>query len=232
VEAKADYKKPSDGLGQAIEYARILGLSFAYSTNGHGIIEHDLTTGLESTLEDFPSPGELWQRFKHAENIPSQIVERLLTPYYHLPGKPPRYYQEIAINRAIRAILQGQKRVLLTLATGTGKTFIAFQICYKLWNTKWNRTGDPVRRPRMLYLADRNFLVDDPKEKTFGTFGGAAHKIMREAIKSREMYFATYQAIAKDERRPGLYREYPKDFFDLVVVDECHRGAARDDSKA
>jgi type I restriction enzyme R subunit len=230
VEAKADYKKPSDGLGQAIEYARILGLNFAYSTNGHAIVEHDLTTGLESTLETFPSPGELWQRLKHAENIPSQIVERLLTPYYHLSGKSPRYYQEIAINRAIRAILQGQKRVLLTLATGTGKTVIAFQICYKLWNTKWNCAGDPARRPRMLYLADRNILVDDPKAKVFAPFGDAAHKIEREAIKSREMYFATYQAIAKDERRPGLYREYPKDFFDLIVVDECHRGSAKDDS--
>ena len=143
VEAKADYKKPADGLGQAMEYAQILGLKFAYSTNGHGIVEHDFTTGLESTLEDFPSPDELWQRLKHGENIPSQIVERLLTPYYHLSGKSPRYYQEIAINSAIRAILQGQKRVLLTLATGTGKTVVAFQICYKLWNTKWNRTVIP-----------------------------------------------------------------------------------------
>jgi type I restriction enzyme R subunit len=230
VEAKADYKKAADGLGQAKDYAQVLGLKFAYSTNGHGIVEHDFTTGLESTPENFPSPDELWQRLKHGENIPSQIVERLLTPYYHLSGKSPRYYQEIAINNAIRAILQGHKRVLLTLATGTGKTVVAFQICYKLWNTKWNRTGDPSRRPRILYLADRNILVDDPKAKIFTPFGDAAHKIEREAIKSREMYFATYQAIAKDERRPGLYREYPPDFFDLIVVDECHRGSAADDS--
>lgn len=230
VEAKADYKKPADGLGQAIEYAKILGLKFAYSTNGLGIIEHDFTTGVESTLEAFPSPDELWQRLKHGENIPSQIVERLLAPYYHLSDKSPRYYQEIAINRAIRAILEGQKRVLLTLATGTGKTVIAFQICYKLWNTKWNRDGNPARRPRILYLADRNVLVDDPKARIFAPFGDASHKIEREAIKSREMYFATYQAIAKDERRPGLYRDYPRDFFDLIVVDECHRGSARDDS--
>jgi type I restriction enzyme R subunit len=230
VEAKADYRKPADGLGQAKEYAQILGLKFAYSTNGHGIVEHDFTTGLENTLEAFPSPDELWQRLKHGENIPSQIVERLLTPYYHLSGKSPRYYQEIAINSAIRAILQGQKRVLLTLATGTGKTVVAFQICYKLWSTKWNRTGDPGRRPRMLYLADRNILVDDPKDKTFAPFGDARHKIEGEAIKSREMYFATYQAIAKDEHRPGLYRDYPRDFFDLIVVDECHRGSAADDS--
>jgi type I restriction enzyme, R subunit len=230
VEAKADYKKPADGLGQAKEYAEILGLKFAYSTNGHGIVEHDFTTGVENIRQTFPSPDELWQRLKHGDNIPSQIVERLLTPYYHLSGKSPRYYQEIAINTAIRAILQGQKRVLLTLATGTGKTVVAFQICYKLWNTKWNRDGDPGRRPRMLYLADRNILVDDPKDKIFTPFGDARHKIEREAVKSREMYFATYQAIAKDERRPGLYRDYPKDFFDLIVVDECHRGSAADDS--
>ena len=230
VEAKADYKKPGDGLGQAKQYAQVLGIKFAYSTNGHGIVEHDFTTGLEKTLETFPSPDELWQRLKHGENIPSQIAERLLTPDYHLPGKTPRYYQEIAINSAVRAILQGQKRVLLTLATGTGKTVVAFQICYKLWNTKWNRTADPTRRPRILYLADRNILVDDPKDKTFAPFGNAVHKIERDAVKSREMYFATYQAIAKDERRPGLYREYAPDFFDLIVVDECHRGSSKDDS--
>jgi len=229
VEAKGEYKKAADGLGQAKDYAQILGIKFAYSTNGHGIVEHDFTTGVEKTLDGFPSPEELWQRLKHAENIPSQIVERLLTPYYHLSGKSPRYYQEIAINRALRAILQGDKRVLLTLATGTGKTIVAFQICYKLWSTKWNRTGDPTRRPRILYLADRNILVDDPKDKTFAPFGDAAHKIEGEAIKSREMFFATYQAIAKDQNRPGLYHEYSEDFFDLIVVDECHRGSASDE---
>lgn len=227
VEAKADYKKPADGLGQAKDYAQTLGIKFAYSTNGHGIVEHDLNTGLEKAVGAFPTPEELWQRLKHGDNIPSQIVERFLTPYYHLSGKSPRYYQEIAINRAIRAILQGEKRVLLTLATGTGKTVVAFQICYKLWTTKWNRTGDPTRRPRILYLADRNILVDDPKDKTFTPFGDARHKIEGEAIKSREMYFATYQAIAKDENRPGLYREYPKDFFDLIVVDEALTNSGR-----
>ena len=155
--------------------------------------------------------------------------DRLLTPYYHLSGKSPRYYQEIAINLAVQCILQGRKRVLLTLATGTGKTIVAFQICWKLTNSLWNRTGEH-RRPRILYLADRNILVDDPKDKTFAPFGEARHKIEGEAVKSREMYFAIYQAIAKDERRPGLYRDYPKDFFDLIIVDECHRGSARDES--
>src|SRR6266404_6337830 len=137
--------------------------------------------------------------------------------------------QEISINRATQAILQGKRRILLTLATGTGKTVIAFQICYKLWNSRWNRTGEH-RRPRILFLADRNVLVDDPKDKTFAPFGDARWKIQGEAIKSREMYFATYQAIARDEHRPGLYREFPRDFFDLIIVDECHRGSARDES--
>ena len=230
VEAKPAYKNPGDGLQQAKEYAQILGLKFAYATNGHGIVEHDFTTGRDNDLESFPSPDELWQRLKNAENIPSQVVERFLTPYYHLSGKSPRYYQEIAINRAVQSILQGKPRVLLTLATGTGKTVVAFQICWKLWSSRWNRTGEAQRRPRILYLADRNILVDDPKDKIFAPFGDARHKIEGEAVKSREMYFATYQAIARDEHRPGLYRDYPKDFFDLIIVDECHRGSARDES--
>src|SRR5262249_34075399 len=153
----------------------------------------------------------------------------LLTPLYPIPRKAPRYYQEIAINLAVQSILQGRRRILLTLATGTGKTVVAFQICWKLTNCLWNRTGEH-RRPRILFLADRNVLVDVPKDQTFSPFGDARHKIECEAVKSREMYFAIYQAIAKDERRPGLYREYPKDFFDLIVVDECHRGSARDES--
>ena len=120
--------------------------------------------------------------------------------------------------------------MLLTMATGTGKTAVAFQICWKLWNSRWNRRGDN-RRPRVLYLADRNVLVNDPMNKEFSPFGDAMIKILGgEAPKSREIYFATYQAIAEDDRRPGLYREYPSDFFDLVIVDECHRGSARADS--
>src|SRR5579872_4362851 len=229
VEAKAAYRTAGDGLQQAKEYAQILGLKFAYATNGHAIIEHDLLTGIESELTGFPTPDELWARLRGAEGITEDVAGRLLTPYYHLSGKSQRHYQEIAINGAVQAILQGKKRVLLTLATGTGKTVVAFQICWKLTNARWNRTGD-YRRPRILYLADRNVLVDDPKDKTFAPFGEARHKIEGEAIKSREMYFAIYQAIAKDQRRPGLYRDYPRDFFDLIVVDECHRGSARDES--
>jgi type I restriction enzyme R subunit len=115
------------------------------------------------------------------------------------------------------------------MATGTGKTDVAFNVCWKLWNTKWNRTNES-RRPRILFLSDRSILVDDPKDKQFIPFGDARWKIQGEAIKSRELYFATYQAIAKDERRPGLYHEYSPEFFDLVIIDECHRGSARDES--
>ena len=214
VEAKTIYAKPADGLQQAKEYAQILGLKFAYATNGHGIVEHDFLTGQDSDLEAFPSADDLWSRLSTSEGIVDEkTAERVLAPYYHLSGKSPRYYQEIAINRAVQAVLQGKRRVLLTLATGTGKTVIAFQICYKLWSSRWNRTGEH-RRPRILFLADRNVLVDDPKDKTFAPFGDARWKIQGEAIKSREMYFATYQAIARDEHRPGLYREFARDFFD------------------
>lgn len=229
VEAKSIYEHPGDGLQQAKQYAQILGLKFAYATNGRGIVEHDFLTGRDNDLDGFPSPEELWSRLRKAEAIDDKTAERLLTPYYHLSGKSPRYYQEIAINSAVQSILQGKRRVLLTLATGTGKTVVAFQICYKLWSSRWNRHSE-YRRPRILYLADRNVLVDDPKDKIFTPFGDARWKIEGEAVKSREMYFATYQAIARDEHRPGLYREYPRDFFDLVIVDECHRGSARDES--
>jgi type I restriction enzyme R subunit len=229
VEAKAAYRSPSDGLQQAKEYAQILGLKFAYATNGHGIVEHDFITGVESELAGFPSPEDLWARLRGAEAITDEVAGRLLSPYFPISGKPPRYYQEIAINRAVQAVLQGRKRVLLTLATGTGKTFIAFQVCWKLWNSRWNRAGEH-RRPRILYLADRNVLVDEPQAKMFAPFGEARHKIEGEAVKSREMYFAIYQGLARDVHRPGLYRDYPRDFFDLILVDECHRGSARDES--
>ncbi len=229
LEAKASYKNPGDGLQQAKEYALILGLKFAYSTNGHGIVEHDFLSGNETDLVQFPTPDELWGRQQKAEGLAPEVTARLLAPNYHLSGPPPRYYQEIAINRTVQAILQRKKRVLLTLATGTGKTTVAFQICWKLWNSLWN-SKDKHQRPRILYLADRNVLVDVPKDADFAPFGDARCKIEGEAVKSREMYFAIYQAIAKDTNRPGLYREYPRDFFDLIIVDECHRGSARDES--
>ena len=229
VEAKPESDTPGKGLQQAKDYAEILGLKFAYATNGHQIIEFDYLSGQESELSAYPSPTELFARLKVSQGLEEAVAEKLLTPYHNVPGYMPRYYQEIAINRAVQAILQGKRRNLLTMATGTGKTVVAFQISWKLWNARWNREG-AHRKPRILFLADRNVLVDDPKDKTFAPFGDARHKIEGLAIKSREMYFATYQSIAEDSRRPGLYREYPRDFFDLIIVDECHRGSARDDS--
>jgi type I restriction enzyme R subunit len=134
------------------------------------------------------------------------------------------------VNRAVQAALQGRKRALLTLCTGAGKTAVAFQICWKLWSARWNSKGIN-RNPKILFLADRNVLVDDPMAKDFSPFGDARHKIAGGlAVKSRDMYFAIYQSIARDENRPGLYREYARDFFDLIIIDECHRGSARDDS--
>lgn len=230
VEAKAAYKSPGTGLQQAKDYAEILGLKFAYATNGEGIVEFDYLTGLERELDAFPTPAELWERLRGGQELNYKAAEQLLTPSHHLSGQSPRYYQEIAINRVVQAVLQRQQRILLTMATGTGKTMVAFQICWKLWNARWNRTGEH-RRPRILYLADRNILVDDPKDKTFAPFGEARWKIENGQVsKGREMYFAIYQAIAEDERRPGLYREFAPDFFDLIVVDECHRGSAKDES--
>ncbi len=231
VEAKAAYKLPGDGLQQAKEYAEILGLKFAYATNGHGIVEFDYITGKEKEVNSFPDPQELWRRLRSGEGLnDDQIANRALTPSDTSIGKGHRYYQEIAINRAVQAILKGDNRILLTMATGTGKTVVAFQICWKLWNMRWNRSGE-YRRPKILYLADRNILIDDPKDKIFASFGDARWKIENgEVNKGREMYFAIYQAIAKDERRPGLYREFGPDFFDLIIVDECHRGSAKDES--
>ena len=172
----------------------------------------------------------MWNRLSSTDGLTEEQGNRLLTPSNGYSGKPPRYYQEIAINRAVKSILQGQTRNLLTMATGTGKTSVAFQICWKLWTSGWNRDGR-FGKPRILFLADRNILVDDPKDKDFLPFGDARMKIENGiANKSRQMYFAIYQAIAKDDRRPGLYREFGPDFFDLIVMDECHRGSAADDS--
>jgi type I restriction enzyme R subunit len=229
VEAKASYRTAGDGLQQAKDYASLLGLRFAYATNGHNILEFDFDTGVESEVADFPSPHVLWSRQTESLDLTAQAQQHLLSPGLAVVGKQSRYYQDIAINRVVDAIVRGRRKVLLTMATGTGKTYVAFQICWKLWSSRWSRQANH-RRPRILFLADRNILVDDPYSKMFAPFGDARAKIEGgQAIKSREMYFAIYQAMAADERRPGLYREYEPDFFDLVIVDECHRGSARAD---
>ena len=231
IEAKAAYKSAADGVQQAKTYAEMLGLKFAYATNGHEIIEFDYLTGIERVCPEYPAPEQLWQRYRVGAGLASQqTADRLLTPFNHTVGKGERYYQQIAVNRTVEAILKGQKRLLITMATGTGKTAVAFQICWKLWMSRWNRTGDH-RRPRILYLADRNILIDQPKDGIFAAFEDARYKIESgQVVQSREMYFAIYQALAEDDRRAGLFKAYTPDFFDLIIVDECHRGSARDES--
>lgn len=231
VEAKASYKHAADAVQQAKDYAEILGIKFAYATNGHEIIEVDFFTGHETTVETFPTPAQLWARQRQALGLANDdAAEKVLTPGFPDPSKPLRYYQEIAVNRALQAIMTGQQRSLLTLCTGAGKTAIAFQLCWRLWSAGWNKRGD-FKKPKILYLADREVLVDDPMAKTFAPFGDARFKIEGGKVsKGRDIYFAIYQAIAEDERRPGLYKEFAPDFFDLIIVDECHRGSARANS--
>lgn len=230
IEAKAEYRSAQDGVQQARDYAEVLGLRFAYASNGREIIEIDFVAGTEVERADFPTPTELWARQQDELHLADPAADKLLTPGYPDPERPPRYYQEIAVNRALEAILAGQRRALLNLCTGAGKTAVAFQICWRLWSAGWNKRGDH-RKPKVLFLADRNILVDDPKDKTFAPFRDARWKLGLGAIShGRDIYFSTYQAIARDERRPGLYREFAPDFFDLIVIDECHRGSAREDS--
>lgn len=228
VEAKELGLPAESGVQQAREYAEILGLKFAYATNGHRIIEIDYTTGTERAVERFATPAELWHRLTAAAALPDPATPHLLEPFNLVSGKVPRYYQQIAIDRVIEAILRGQRRVLATLATGTGKTCVAFQLCWKLWNSRWNRGGE-YRRPKILFLADRNILVDDPMAKMFAPFGDARHKIAGgDTSQSRDMYFGIYQALSTAEGE--VFRQYRPDFFDLVIIDECHRGSSREDS--
>src|SRR5207249_1299130 len=177
VEAKPEYKSAADGLQQAKQYAEMLELKFAYASNGPEILEFDYFTGVEKALTSYPTPEELWQRYRAGKDFKNDAeVEQLLTPINFALHQGERYYQEIAINRAVEAIVTGKRRILLTMATGTGKTPVAFQICWKLWNARWNKTGEH-RRPKILYLSDRNILIDDPKDKIFAQFGDARAKI-------------------------------------------------------
>lgn len=230
IEAKAGYRSAQDGVQQAKDYAEVLGVRFAYASNGRDIIEIDLALGTEVPRGDFPTPDELWSRLETQLEISGADSAKLLSAGFPDPERPLRYYQEIAVNRAMEAILGGQRRALLNLCTGAGKTAVAFQLCWRLWSAGWNKRGDH-RKPKVLFLADRNILVDDPKDKTFAPFGDARWKLGANAIShGRDIYFSTYQAIARDENRPGLYKEFAPDFFDLIVIDECHRGSARSDS--
>ncbi|HKQ60435.1 MAG TPA: DEAD/DEAH box helicase family protein [Candidatus Polarisedimenticolaceae bacterium] len=234
VEAKRLYRLPGDGLQQAIDYARKLDVPLAYSTNGKGIVEHDFASGGERELQDFPSPADMRARWRVWRGFDDPGIEHALGLAFSRDlrasdgtVKTPRYYQRVAIDRSVQAILGGRRRVLLTLATGSGKTFVAMQIVWKLWKTRWK--GD--RNPRILYLADRNILIDQPITREFRpVFGDAVLRVHGTPETSREIYFALYQSLADSGDDLGLFRDYPRDFFDLVVVDECHRGSARDES--
>ena len=230
VEAKAEDRPYDQGLQQAKKYATTLDVPFAYATNGHGIREFDFLTGSETDLSEYPSPDELWRRYRAARGIsdPDAAV-RLLTPCNLFAEKAPRYYQSIAINRVVEALVTGKRRALLVMATGTGKTVTAFQICWKLWNSRWSRDG-ANRRPKILFLADLDVLVDDPIKRDFAPFKEAITRVHGKADTAHDVYFALYQAIAHPDRTPSLYREWSPDYFDLIIVDECHRGSAGDDS--
>ena len=217
LEAKDESHSPAAGLQQAREYARTLGVRFAYSSNGHGIEEYDFGTNVRRNLDRFPSPDELWARLTAGQPISrAKATNPLLTPYHReIGGKVPRYYQEIAINRVIEAVLRGQKRILITMATGTGKTYVAFQIAWKLFKAGTIR--------RVLFLADRDVLRGQAYN-TFAPFEDARGLIEEgKAPKSRDIYFSIYQAMYSGEKGKRLYQRYPHNFFDLIVIDECHR---------
>lgn len=226
VEAKSGYKTISAGIQQGIDYAQTLNIPFVYSSNGQGFYEHNLLTGEEReiSLADFPTPNELWNRYKQNQNINEEQENKIFAPYYDDgSGRSPRYYQRIAINKTIEAIAKGQNRILLVMATGTGKTYTAFQIIWRLWKSK--------QKKRILFLADRNILVDQTKNQDFAPFGKAMTKITNRKIdKSYEIYLSLYQAVTGTDEEKNIYKEFSPDFFDLIVVDECHRGSAAEDS--
>lgn len=233
IEAKKLGKHPTDGLQQAIRYADKLKVKFIFATNGEKIYQFDMRTGTGDYIDYFPTPETLFQ--ESIDNLTSLKKQLLAVPFYLMGDKQPRYYQEIAVNKAIEAIADDKKRVLLTLATGTGKTFIAFQIVHKLLTVKWN-LDLADRRPKILFLADRNVLADqaintfnDPYEKDLIKIDGSEVRARNGVVPTNAfIFFAIYQAIGEKENIDGYYKQYPKDFFDLIIIDECHRGSANE----
>jgi type I restriction enzyme, R subunit len=234
IEAKKLGKHPTEGLQQAIRYAEKLSVKFIFATNGEKIYQFDMKSGTGDYIDNFPTPETLFQ--ESIDNLTSLKKQLLGVPFYLVGDKQPRYYQEIAVNKAIEAIADGKPRILLTLATGTGKTFIAFQIVHKLLTVKWNL--DKVdRRPKVLFLADRNLLADqaintfnDPYEKDLIKIDGSEVRARNGVVPTNAfIFFAIYQAISEKENIGGYYKQYPKDFFDLIIIDECHRGSANED---
>ncbi len=238
IEAKAESKDPLDGLQQSINYAQRLKIDFVYATNGHKIYEHSLLEGKGEFVENYPTPDELFER-KYGKVTP-KAKDVITHPFYIEGTMKPRFYQQIAVQKTIEAIVEEKDRVLLTLATGTGKTYIAFQIAYRLFQSKWNRDNSD-RRPKILFLADRNVLKDQSMN-TFNPLEKDCVEINGKIIKKRggrvptagNIFFAIYQSLAVEEENEddvtAYYKQYPSNFFDLIIIDECHRGSANDES--
>lgn len=226
IEAKKNTLSASHGIQQGIEYGEILDVPFIYSCNGKEYVEHDRIIGQrrEFNMNEFPSPETLFERYLTEKNLKDKKQNILTENYYYTTGsKTPRYYQIVAINRTVEAVARGQKRILLVMATGTGKTYTAFQIIWGLW-----KAGE---KKRILFLADRNILVDQTMSNDFRFFGDKMIKISRNKIsKAHEIYLGLYQSMTGNEDWQQIFKKYSKDFFDLIVIDECHRGSVKEDS--
>jgi type I restriction enzyme R subunit len=240
VEAKAWDEELTEGVGQAKNYATKLVIRYTYSTNGRGIYGIDMETGAEGELPLFPTPDELWARtFVEANAWRDRFAD---VPFEDKGGShPSRYYQDIAVERVMEAIAENRPRILLTLATGTGKTFIAFQIAWKLFHSRWNLSREPSRRPRILFLADRNILANQAYNAFSAFAEDAMVRIEPDSIRQRgrvptngSLFFTIFQTFMsgppKDGKPSPYFGEYPPDFFDFIVIDECHRGGANDES--
>ena len=230
IEAKDNKHSVKAGIQQGLSYAEILDIPSVYSSNGDGFYEHDRTCTdgkieKELALDEFPTPETLWQRYKKYKGIKTKEQEHIAAQDYFFDGtdRTPRYYQQIAINRTVEAIAKEQKRILLTMATGTGKTYTAFQIIHRLWKSK--------NKKRILFLADRNALIDQTKRGDFRHFKDKMTVIRQKKIdKSYEIYLALYQGLTNYDEDKDAYREFSPNFFDLIIIDECHRGSAAEDS--
>ncbi|MDP2042874.1 EcoAI/FtnUII family type I restriction enzme subunit R [Algoriphagus sp.] len=230
IEAKDNNKGIGAGMQQALEYSEILQLPFVFTSNGDSFIFHDKTNNetreKELSMSEFPSPQELWEKYLNYKGIETPKEREIIEQDYHADdsGMNPRYYQANAVNRAIEAIAKGQNRILLVMATGTGKTYTAFNLIWRLWKTGIKK--------RILFLADRNALLTQTKNGDFSPFGNDIMHIIknRKIDKSYQIYFALYQGLTSNEEEKNAYREFSRDFFDLIVVDECHRGSASEAS--
>ena len=230
IEAKDNNHRVQDGIQQGLEYANILDIPVVFSSNGDEFYEHDktLSNGVverKISLNNFPTPDELWERYKKYKKIETQEEEKIISQdyFFDAQGRFPRYYQQIAINRTVEAIAKGQNRILLVMATGTGKTYTAFQIIHRLW-----KSG---AKKRILFLADRNALIDQTKKGDFRHFKDKMTVIRKKHIdKSYEIYLALYQGLTNYDEDKDAYKEFSSDFFDLIVIDEAHRGSASEDS--